>query len=127
MRGLAAKGEVLTGEMARIYDAWKSLPMEAKKQLASEGVTYNKLFSKQGEGLDTFRNQLTQHPDYHYGTTGQLLSETERALGEAAQGRRVYGSGTLEAPRVPRPQRDESDFALEVQKEKAARKLTASN
>ena len=123
MRGLAAKGEVLTGEMARVYDAWKALPMEAKKQLASEGVTYNKLFSKQGEGLDAFRNQLTQHPDYHYGTTGQLLSETERALGEAAQGRRVYGSGTLEAPRVPRPQRDESDFALEVQKEKAARKL----
>ena len=123
MRALAAKGEVLTGEMARIYDAWKALPMEAKKELASEGVTYNKLFTKQGEGLDAFRNQLTQHPDYHYGTTGQLLSETERALGEAAQGRRVYGSGTLEAPRVPRPQRDESDFALEVQKEKAARKL----
>ena len=123
MRGLAAKGEVLTGEMARVYDAWKALPMEAKKQLASEGVTYNKLFSKQGEGLDAFRNQLTQHPDYHYGTTGQLLSETERALGEAAQGRRVYGSGTLEAPRPRKPQRDESDFALEVQKERAARKL----
>jgi hypothetical protein len=97
LKTLADKGEVLTGEVTRLHDAWKALPLDAKKSLGSDGVTFNKLFSRSADPLDITRGNLAQHPDgYAYGTSGEMLSEVERALALAAQGKRVYGGGGLD-------------------------------
>jgi N-acetylmuramoyl-L-alanine amidase len=97
LKTLADKGEVLTGEMARLHDAWKALPLDAKKSLGSDGVTFNKLFSRSADPLDITRGNLAQHPDgYAYGTSGEMLDEVEKALSLAAQGRRVYGGGGID-------------------------------
>jgi N-acetyl-anhydromuramyl-L-alanine amidase AmpD len=97
LKTLADKGEVLTGEVTRLHDAWKALPLDAKKSLGNDGVTFNKLFSRSADPLDITRGNLAQHPDgYAYGTSGEMLDEVDRALALAAQGRRVYGGGGLD-------------------------------
>ena len=74
-------GENLGGEVRRVHDGWQALTSDQKRWLAQNGVTFNKLFTRNAEPLDILKGNLAQHPEgFAFNTAGEMLTRVEAAL-----------------------------------------------
>jgi hypothetical protein len=92
LRELVEAGETMTGEVRRVYDAWKSLSQDDKLWLKKKGVMASKLFRNDAPPLDEMRGNVSQHAGFAYGRVDDLLSEVEDAIALAKE--RRLGLGT---------------------------------
>jgi hypothetical protein len=84
-------GENLTGELNRVYDAWKGLDQDSKAWLKKQGVTPSKLFRNDAPGLDEMRGNLAQQGGFNYEVPHELLSDVEAALQNATAREKFLG------------------------------------